>query len=157
MTRLPRLAAVALVLLAVASCGTETFRTEPGTTGATEAGTADTTASTSPTASPSPTGGPSAPAAPAAAPSRKPGKTFPGGPGDAVPPAPTRLSGRLSSGVEAGCVLLESGGQVYLLLGSAVEELTPGSDVVVEGRPQPDAMTTCQQGTPFLVSSLTPS
>ncbi|MGC5052632.1 hypothetical protein ACLQ2S_14385 [Micromonospora sp. DT48] len=59
------------------------------------------------------------------------------------------LTGRVESGVEPGCLLLDG----YLLLGGPRDVLTSGASVTVTGRPDPTMMSTCQQGTPFVVSS----
>jgi len=81
------------------------------------------------------------------------------GSGQATPP-PNRspgeltLTGQPEEGVEAGCLILRSGGQQYLLLGGDRQLLTSGRAVVVRGRPDPTMMTTCQQGTPFMVTEV---
>ena len=67
----------------------------------------------------------------------------------APPPGVLTLTGTVSSGVEPGCLLLDS----YLLLGGPADVLKPGARVTVTGQAQPDLMTTCQQGTPFVVES----
>ncbi|MEU8327207.1 hypothetical protein [Micromonospora sp. NPDC048839] len=91
--------------------------------------------STPPIVDPAPTGLPSSP---------KPG-------GPSTPPGvrATTLTGTVQSGVEPNCVLLDG----YLLLGGPRDVLTPGARVEVTGRAEPDMMTTCQQGTPFVVSN----
>ncbi|BCJ58558.1 hypothetical protein Jiend_19800 [Micromonospora endophytica] len=71
-----------------------------------------------------------------------------------VGPQPTStseltLTGRIESGVEPGCLLLDG----YLLLGGPRDVLTAGTTVTVTGQPSPGLMTTCQQGTPFKVAS----
>ena len=63
--------------------------------------------------------------------------------------ATTTLTGVPSEGVEAGCLLLDG----YLLLGGPRDVLGSGRTVSVTGRIEPGLMTTCQQGTPFLVES----
>ncbi|SDC13434.1 hypothetical protein SAMN05216174_101225 [Actinokineospora iranica] len=60
------------------------------------------------------------------------------------------LRGRVSHGIEPGCLLLTDGGQTYLLLG-ARERLPESGEVTVRGRPRPEMATTCQQGVPLLV------
>lgn len=65
------------------------------------------------------------------------------------PGATTTLTGVPTDGVEAGCLLLDG----YLLLGGPRDVLTSGRTVSVTGRIEPGLMTTCQQGTPFLVES----
>ncbi|MCP2246088.1 hypothetical protein [Lentzea aerocolonigenes] len=79
-------------------------------------------------------------------------------------PSPTLLStspsraldlmtvrGTVSTGVEPGCVLLDTGSTQYLLLGADPAIAVAGAQVEVTGKPDPGGMTTCQQGTPFAV------
>ncbi len=74
-------------------------------------------------------------------------------------PAPTAkaaaltVRGRVSSGVEAGCMILtaEQSGDTYQLVGGDRSVLRAGSRVEVSGVLQPGLMTTCQQGTPLVV------
>lgn len=77
----------------------------------------------------------------------------------ATSPSPTAtplvVSGTVTEGVEAGCLVLTDGDTTYLLLG-AQDQLTPGAEVTVEGTPAEDTMTTCQQGTPLQVRSVRP-
>lgn len=74
----------------------------------------------------------------------------------AVPPSAGAMtvSGDVAEGVEAGCLLLKTPGTLYLLLGGDRAALQVGKRVTVVGRPQPGMMTTCQQGTPFQVTSV---
>jgi hypothetical protein len=69
------------------------------------------------------------------------------------PSAPMTLTGTVQAGVEPNCVLLDG----YLLLGGPREQLRSGSRVTVTGRVQKDVMTTCQQGTPFMVETAKPA
>ncbi|NLU79350.1 hypothetical protein HCA58_13355 [Micromonospora sp. HNM0581] len=71
--------------------------------------------------------------------------------GTSKPPvtAEITLTGRVESGIEPGCLLLDG----YLLLGGDRDVLTSGETVTVTGRADPTLMTTCQQGTPFVVAS----
>jgi hypothetical protein len=78
-------------------------------------------------------------------------------------PAPSSssvvLSGVISPGVEAGCIILQSDGKQYLLLfrdPALKSQAKPDATVTVEGVADPTRMTTCQQGTPFIVSSIKP-
>jgi hypothetical protein len=64
------------------------------------------------------------------------------------------LSGKISSGVEAGCVLLEQDGKTYNLVGGDKKILVEGAQVEVTGAIEEGLMTTCQQGTPFKVESV---
>ncbi len=90
------------------------------------------------------------PSAPPAA-SVPPGgpKPPPGGP--RLPPGPgaTELTGTVEAGVEPGCLLLDG----HQLFGGPKDVLVAGARVAVTGRAQPDLMSTCQQGVPFLVES----
>ncbi|CAA9269235.1 MAG: FIG00814497: hypothetical protein [uncultured Corynebacteriales bacterium] len=63
------------------------------------------------------------------------------------------LTGVVQPGVERGSLLL--GG--YLLVGGPRELLAGGRAVRVTGRPQPNLLTTAQQGTPFVVESVEPA
>lgn len=67
---------------------------------------------------------------------------------------PTTVTGVLSEGVEAGCVLLEAQGRTLLLLGLPRDSAAIGSRVQVRGRLIRDVATTCQQGIPLQVSSI---
>lgn len=65
----------------------------------------------------------------------------------------TTLTGTVQGGVEPNCVLLDG----YLLVGGPRDVLTPGARVEVTGRAEPGMMTTCQQGTPFVVTAARPT
>lgn len=70
--------------------------------------------------------------------------------------APSRtLSGVATEGVESGCVVMESGGKTYLLLG--LHPSLVGSRVTVRGTVEPDAIGTCQQGIAFKVDDVVKS
>jgi hypothetical protein len=69
------------------------------------------------------------------------------------PAAPRTLTGTVRAGVEPNCLLLDG----YLLVGGPRDQLSSGTRVTVTGRVQADLMTTCQQGTPFLVESAKPA
>ena len=77
-----------------------------------------------------------------------PGKKSPR-PDRSVTPGVLTLTGTVSSGVEPGCLLLDG----YLLLGGPTDVLKSGARVTVTGKAEPGMMTTCQQGTPFVVES----
>jgi hypothetical protein len=53
--------------------------------------------------------------------------------------------------VEHGCMMLRTAHELYQLVGSADTAIRPGARVAVRGRPNPNLITTCQQGTPFQV------
>jgi hypothetical protein len=66
------------------------------------------------------------------------------------------IQGVVQPGVEAGCyVLSASDGTSYLLLGGDRAVIAGGGSLRVVGRPQPGLVTICQQGTPFVVQSVT--
>ncbi|MFI1988414.1 hypothetical protein [Actinoplanes sp. NPDC020271] len=81
-------------------------------------------------------------------------------PAKPVTSSTTTITGTVASGVEPNCTLLqETGGGTRLLVfkdESLRASAAPGSKVSVTGTPQPGMMSTCQQGEPFLVSSVTP-
>lgn len=63
------------------------------------------------------------------------------------------LRGTVESGVEAGCLILKTGGKTYNLIGGDRDVVKAGAKVVVRGEERPDMVTTCQQGVPFQVTS----
>ncbi|WP_405427261.1 hypothetical protein [Micromonospora sp. NBC_00617] len=128
-----RLVVPALVALAALSaCG--------GTDGSTTPGAPTATAGQPTPASPSSS-------APAITPS-DPLKS-PGGPTVPPPVGATELTGTITAGVEPNCLLLDG----YLLVGGPRDVLAAGTRVTVTGRVETGMMTTCQQGTPFVVES----
>lgn len=69
------------------------------------------------------------------------------------------ITGKVSAGVEPNCLVLTGGGQSHLLIfddAALKAEAKEGATVVVTGRADPSLMTTCQQGTPFLVTAVRP-
>ncbi|MCA2217879.1 hypothetical protein [Jidongwangia harbinensis] len=100
------------------------------------------------------------PGAPAPPPSSQP--AMPSSPATATPGAAggQTHTGTVVAGVEENCLLLESDGGPYLLIledESLRSAATVGSRVTVTGRAEPGMMTTCQQGTPFTVTAISPS
>lgn len=74
--------------------------------------------------------------------------------GPAKPAGPsTTLTGTVEAGVEPNCFLLDGN----LLVGAPRGALKAGARVTVTGHSQPGLMTTCQQGTPFVVESVRPA
>jgi len=70
-------------------------------------------------------------------------------------PGEITVRGQVAEGVEAGCLLLNTDdGRSFLLLGGDRGLIGSGGRLEVVGQPQPDLMTTCQQGTPFQVSQV---
>jgi hypothetical protein len=70
------------------------------------------------------------------------------------------LTGEVAAGVEPDCLLLEGVGGPHLLVfeDKALRGVAQvGRRVTVVGRAEPGMMTTCQQGTPFMVTSISPS
>jgi len=81
-----------------------------------------------------------------------------------LPPAsPTKepgnltLTGQVEPGVEAGCLIMKTGGKTYLLLGGDPTVVRAGAQVRVTGRLVTDIRTYCMQGTPFQVSEAHPA
>ena len=69
---------------------------------------------------------------------------------------PVTVVGTVAEGVEPGCLLLqaEPGGS-FLLVGGERAELRPGRRVAVTGRVDRSLLSTCQQGEPLVVASIT--
>jgi hypothetical protein len=94
----------------------------------------------------------------------------PSGAGDAVPipdadisgtPKPgltETVTGVVSAGVEPNCLMLNGAKGPYLLIvtGDMTKAVKVGANVSVTGRPEPGMITTCQQGTPFVVTKVNP-
>ena len=82
-------------------------------------------------------------------------------PSTAAPSAPagsTTLTGTVTAGVEPGCLLLKDSSGDHLLLfkdEKLKRTVAAGSTVTVVGKAKAGLMTTCQQGEPFEVSSVT--
>jgi len=76
-----------------------------------------------------------------------------------APQGSETLVGDLEDGVEPNCVLLRtSSNKLYQLVGGDRSKLTGSSKhVTVDGHEIPAMATTCQQGIPFLVTSIRPS
>ena len=89
----------------------------------------------------------SAPAAASAVPTQEPGTAEPSAGGTRT------VTGTISAGVEPGCLLLED---LLLIINDPEQQSAAkvGATVTVTGRAQPGMMTTCQQGTPFIVTTL---
>ncbi|MEU2167166.1 hypothetical protein ACH47V_07260 [Micromonospora chersina] len=131
----PRTALVALLagaaLTACAGPGTEPA-------GPTPTGASPVTSQPDPGPSTGPSIGPS-----------RPDPTWKGGPSKPTGPGATTLTGTIRAGVEPNCLLIDDN----LLIGGPRDVLTPGARVEVTGHAEPGMMTTCQQGTPFVVES----
>ena len=88
-----------------------------------------------------------APAIPSPEPTEEPSATKPPSGGTKT------LTGTITAGVEPNCLLLED----HLLIISDAKlkaAAKTGATVTVTGRVEPGMMTTCQQGTPLVVTSL---
>ncbi len=75
-------------------------------------------------------------------------------------PGEMTISGQVVEGVEAGCLLLDTGdGQFLLVIPGHVRRsaVRAGGRLVVRGRVEPGLVSYCQQGTPFLVSEVRPA
>jgi hypothetical protein len=86
-----------------------------------------------------------------------PGPT--GSPSSAASSAPSgeTISGTVAAGVESNCLLLQGGGKPHLLIfadPAMKAQAKVGATVTVVGTAKPAQMTTCQQGTPFIVTSM---
>ena len=105
---------------------------------------------------------PEAAASPSAvATSAVPGAGVPsaGAPASGVPTAAgsETATGTITAGVEANCLILKGDGDPRLLVfdDPALKAAAKvGAKVTVVGRAEPGLVTTCQQGTPFIVTSL---
>jgi hypothetical protein len=88
-----------------------------------------------------------------------PGSSPGGNPGDMTDPKPPgiekTLRGTVSAGVEANCMLLNADdGTAYLLIGGDRKLITEGARIEATGQILTGLATTCQQGTPFTVSTV---
>ncbi len=119
------------------------------------AGSAPTTV---PTTVPSPTPTELEPALPL--PGTKPTKpAFPGQPTTGTGVGTRTVTGTVGAGVEPGCLVLAGPDDSYLLIfsgGIGPSAAPVGSTVTVVGQVQPQLVTTCQQGTPLVVSAVRP-
>jgi hypothetical protein len=78
-------------------------------------------------------------------------------PSASAKPANMTLTGLVEAGVEHGCLLMRSGGTLYLLVGGDQDIVHAGARVRVTGRLVPDLKSYCMQGTPFQVSEASPA
>jgi hypothetical protein len=63
------------------------------------------------------------------------------------------LTGTIKAGVEPGCLLLDN--HLLIIKDQTMKaQAKAGAKVTVTGQVQEDMMSTCMQGTPFLVTSL---
>lgn len=134
---------MALVAVSLTACGgSNESSDEPSSTPSDESSSTVPSDTATPTPTPTPT--------PTVQPPSDPGSTSPTVV-DTLAPSRT-LSGVATEGVESGCVVLESGGETYLLLG--LHPSLVGSKVTVRGTLAPDTIGTCQQGIAFQVEKV---
>jgi hypothetical protein len=78
--------------------------------------------------------------------------------GSAKPGLAETVTGTVTAGVEPGCLMLTGAKGPYLLIvtGDMTKTVKVGTTVSVTGRPEPGLITTCQQGTPFVVTKVNP-
>ena len=70
------------------------------------------------------------------------------------------ITGTVVEGVEANCRLITDAAGSHVLYfddPSLKTKATVGKKVTVTGRSEPGMMTTCQQGVPFIVTSVSPA
>jgi|SRR3954469_1469890 hypothetical protein len=102
-------------------------------------------------------GGASSPSSPAVADSPSFAVAVPGPSGKATGGATQTISGKVVAGVEPNCLLLQDSTGSHLLFfddPSLRAAAKVGDEVTLVGRSQPGMMSTCQQGIPFIVSSV---
>ncbi len=85
------------------------------------------------------------------------GLSLPPSPSGSTKTGSTTLTGTVEAGVEAGCLLLRSGGTTYLLIGGDRDVIKAGAAVRVTGAIARDIKSYCMQGTPFQVTSAAPA
>ncbi len=85
------------------------------------------------------------------------GLSLPPSPSGPAKPGSMTLTGTVEPGVEAGCLLLKSGGTTYLLIGGDRDVVKAGAAVRVTGVVARDIKSYCMQGTPFQVSAAAPA
>ncbi|MFV2009651.1 MULTISPECIES: hypothetical protein [unclassified Micromonospora] len=143
-----------LTCLALPACGTGEPMTEPDP----DPVPTVTVAPSTPPAAESPSGGatvstaPQTPGPPEDLPTSVRGGT-PGAGKSTGSSRPMTLTGAVEAGVEHDCYLLDG----YLLVGGSRDLIRPGARLSVTGHVQADLMTTCQQGTPFMVQRVEPA
>ena len=146
--------ALALLLTISAATGCAT-----GASSTSSAGGPAEAATTTPAGGPA-TGGSTSTGGPGGAlTSPMPGSSPGENPGDMTDPKlpgiEKTLRGTVSAGVEANCMLLNGDdGTAYLLIGGDRKLITEGARIEATGQVLTGLATTCQQGTPFTVSTV---
>lgn len=72
-------------------------------------------------------------------------------------PGATTITGTVTAGVEPNCLLVNDASGSHLLIfddPAMRADAAVGSKVKVSGRSEPGMMSTCQQGVPFVVTSV---
>jgi hypothetical protein len=67
------------------------------------------------------------------------------------------ITGKVTAGVEPNCLLLQdlAGSHLLVIRDAALRaQVHEGAEVTVVGKSEPTMMSTCQQGVPFIVSSV---
>lgn len=72
-------------------------------------------------------------------------------------PSSSTYTGVVVEGTEAGCLLLDTGNERYLLLGGDRDQLKPKSKVTVTGAIESGTPSTCMEGTPLQVEKASPA
>ena len=103
-----------------------------------------------------PTGAPSS-QTPSETPVTTPSLPRPTGTTPSKNPGEITVVGTVEEGVERGCKVLRTSGELYSLMGSSDPRITPGARLSVRGRVRTDVATTCQQGTVFQVLDVQPA
>jgi hypothetical protein len=159
------LAALVAVLFAAGCARDAGGSTSTGTPGSTSSASAGVPGSTSSASAgvPGSAGSASAgvPGSAGSASAGAPGSAPPSGKHTGTKPPATSgsetLSGTVTAGVEPNCLLLTGNGPVHLLLfddPSLRSKAQVGASVTVVGTAAPTQLTTCQQGIPFIVTSV---
>ncbi len=73
------------------------------------------------------------------------------------PMSDVTIVGVVEAGVEHVCLMLRTADELYQLVSTADPLIKPGVRLRVNGRPNPNLITTCQQGTPFQVVEVHPA
>jgi hypothetical protein len=137
------LAALSAALFLAGCAGDTTGTGSPG-------GSSDAASSAAPPPSSAPVVDPSAPG----------GSTVKPKPGTSGVPKPEAgavetLTGQVIAGVEPGCLVLTGprGSHLLIVSGDEAKTVKVGATVTVTGSANPGMVTTCQQGTPFVVTA----
>jgi hypothetical protein len=70
------------------------------------------------------------------------------------------VTGTVEAGVEPNCRVIHDNAGAHLLVfkdAALRADAVVGKKITVTGRPEPKMMSTCQQGIPFIVASVSPA